>query len=309
LIKKKGLPKSFKGTKSHLQWARNYLKMKTQESDVSFAITTLINSYSLQELSYPELKELISELNDYGDTGLRLIETMNDTWRAKHSRQNKKYYYSLSLDEITRDKLKQLAQKSASSNASIKQALIDLINETYKTKLEAKIEKNRPKLEHDFSALSNRNDSKYIELKEKVEFLEKEFNERISALSTDVEGKENTKEPLEATPTLEDQIAQLQEGHTEQEDLIKRLELENQRLMRELSKEAEENSALQQRIQQFQFNEDNKADAQPQTKETISEQNSHGVEEADTEPNLEGSNRNVIQHGIPVKYYTVNKEN
>lgn len=309
MIKKKGLPKSFNGTKSHLQWARNYLKKKTQESDVSLTITALINSYSLQELSYPELKELISELNDKGDAGLRLIEKMNDTWRAKHSRQNKKYYYSLSLDEITRDKLKQLAQKSAKSNASIKQALIDLIDETYKTKLEAKIEKNRPKLEHDFSDLSNRNDSKYIELKEKVELLEKEFNERISALSTDVVGKENTKEPLEATPTLEEQIAQLQEGHTEQEDLIKRLELENQRLMRELSKEAEENSALQQRIQQFQFNEDNKADAQPQTKETISEQNSHGVEEADTEPNLEGSNRKTTQHIISMKSRTVNKEN
>lgn len=309
MIKKKGLPKSFNGTKSHLQWARNYLKKKTQESDVSLTITALINSYSLQELSYPELKELISELNDKGDAGLRLIEKMNDTWRAKHSRQNKKYYYSLSLDEITRDKLKQLAQKSAKSNASIKQALIDLIDETYKTKLEAKIEKNRPKLEHDFSALSNRNDSKYIELKEKVELLEKEFNERISALSTDVVGKENTKEPLEATPTLEEQIAQLQEGHTEQEDLIKRLELENQRLMRELSKEAEENSALQQRIQQFQFNEDNKADAQPQTKETISEQNSHGVQGDNTQPNLEVSNRKTTQHIISMKSRTVNKEN
>ncbi|MEZ8055682.1 hypothetical protein [Vibrio atlanticus] len=309
MIKKKGLPKSFNGTKSHLQWARNYLKKKTQESDVSLTITALINSYSLQELSYPELKELISELNDKGDAGLRLIEKMNDTWRAKHSRQNKKYYYSLSLDEITRDKLKQLAQKSAKSNASIKQALIDLIDETYKTKLEAKIEKNRPKLEHDFSDLSNRNDSKYIELKEKVELLEKEFNERISALSTDVVGKENTKEPLEATPTLEEQIAQLQEGHTEQEDLIKRLELENQRLMRELSKEAEENSALQQRIQQFQFNEDNKADAQPQTKETISEQNSHGVQGDNTQPNLEVSNRKTTQHIISMKSRTVNKEN
>ncbi|NOI55228.1 hypothetical protein F0248_19385 [Vibrio crassostreae] len=309
MIKKKGLPKSFNGTKSHLQWARNYLKKKTQESDVSLTITALINSYSLQELSYPELKGLISELNDEGAAGLRLIETMNDTWRAKHSRQNKKYYYSLSLDETTRGKLKQLAQKSAKSNASIKQALIDLIDETYKTKLEAKIEKNRPKLEHDFSALSNRNDSKYIELKEKVELLEKEFNERISALSTDVVGKENTKEPLEATPTLEDQIAQLQEGHTEQEDLIKRLELENQRLMRELSKEAEENSALQQRIQQFQFNEDNKADAQPQTKETISEQNSHGVQGDNTQPNLEVSNRKTTQHMISMKSRTVNKEN
>ncbi|MDP2588405.1 hypothetical protein Q8W41_02735 [Vibrio splendidus] len=309
MIKKKGLPKSFNGTKSHLQWARNYLKKKTQESDVDFIITATIDNYSLNELSYPELKELISELNDKGDAGLRLIEKMNDTWRAKHSRQNKKYYYSLSLDEITRDKLKQLAQKSAKSNASIKQALIDLIDETYKTKLEAKIEKNRPKLEHDFSDLSNRNDSKYIELKEKVELLEKEFNERISALSTDVVGKENTKEPLEATPTLEEQIAQLQEGHTEQEDLIKRLELENQRLMRELSKEAEENSALQQRIQQFQFNEDNKADAQPQTKETISEQNSHGVQGDNTQPNLEVSNRKTTQHIISMKSRTVNKEN
>lgn len=309
MIKKKGLPKSFNGTKSHLQWARNYLKKKIQESDVDFIITATIDNYFLNELSYPELKELISELNDKGDAGLRLIEKMNDTWRAKHSRQNKKYYYSLSLDEITRDKLKQLAQKSAKSNASIKQALIDLIDETYKTKLEAKIEKNRPELEHDFSDLSNRNDSKYIELKEKVELLEKEFNERISALSTDVEGKENTKEPLEATPTLEDQIAQLQEEHTEQEDLIKRLELENQRLMRELSKEAEENSALQQRIQQLQFNEDNKADAQPQTKETISEQNSHGVQGDNTQPNLEVSNRKTTQHIISMKSRTVNKEN
>lgn len=309
MIKKKGLPKSFNGTKSHLQWARNYLKKKIQESDVNLTITALINSYSLQELSYPELKGLISELNDEGDAGLRLIETMNDTWRAKHSRQNKKYYYSLSLDETTRDKLKQLAQESASSNASIKQALIDLINETYKTKLEEKIEKNRPKLEHDFSALSNRNNNALTDLKEKVESIEKEFSERINALSTDVEGKENTKEPLEATPTLEDQIAQLQEVRTEQKDLVKRLELENQRLKQDLSKEAKNNSELQQKVQQFQFNEGNKTDEQPKTKGTISEQKYYEVRESDTQPNLEGSNRKTTQTRIPIQARTVNKEN
>ncbi|WP_375751846.1 hypothetical protein [Vibrio sp. HN007] len=304
--KKKELPKSFTETNSNLQWARNYLKKKVEAPDVDIPITALIDSYSLNELSYSELIELISELNDYGDTGLRFIGTMSDTWRAKYARQNKKFY-NLSLDKTTQDKLKQLAKKSARPNASIKQALIDLIDETYKTKLETK--KSRPKLDHDFSALSNRNDSKYIELKEKVESLEKDFNERINTLSNSAESNEENTEVLGRIPTVEEKLIQLQKEHAEQELHLKSLQRENRNLMQELSKEAKENSELQQRIRQLESNEDNKVDGQPQTKETMSEQNSHGVQGADTEPNLEGSNRNVIQHGIPVKYYTVNKEN
>jgi len=306
LPKKKELPKSFTETTSNLQWARNYLKKKVEAPDVGIPITALINSYVLNELSYSELIDLISELNDIGDTGLRFVSTMSDTWRAKYARQKKKYY-NLSIDDTTRNKLKKLAQKSASPNASIKQALIDLINETYKTKLEAK--QSRPKLEHDFSALSNRKDSKYMELKEKVESLEKNFNERINMLSNSAESNEENTEVLDDIPTIKEELIQLQKEHAEQELHLKSLQQENHRLMREFAKEAEENSELQQRIRQLESNEDKKVDGQPQTKETMSEQSSHRVQGTDTQPNLEGSNRNIMRNRIPVKSHTVNKEN
>lgn len=146
---KKGLPKSFKWEGESIEWARNYLKSKVENRDINQKIVSLIRGYSpLENLSYLQFEELILSLNEAGDSGTLFINSMSATWRAKKARKGKKHY-NLSLEPQTYSKLKSLASKSSIPNASIKQTLTDLINDIYKTKVEAsKKKKSKEKYDH-----------------------------------------------------------------------------------------------------------------------------------------------------------------
>ncbi|KLN64479.1 hypothetical protein ZX61_14440 [Vibrio sp. VPAP30] len=155
MTKKKKLPDSFKWQGNNIEWARNYFKVKAESTEIERKVAELLAGYSpLSELSLSKFNNLIEDLNQIGSVGQYFIVNMSATWRAKKSREGKKHY-NLSLDSRTHKQLKELAKKSSIPNASMKQVLTDLINQTYQTKVEAqKLKKGAAVPRDNFKATS-----------------------------------------------------------------------------------------------------------------------------------------------------------
>ncbi|MDA0383556.1 hypothetical protein [Vibrio owensii] len=142
MLNVKGLPSKFIWEQDNIEWVNNYLKTKAYKRSTNVCIADLIKHYFIAPTSFSEEREslevLISDILKTGDSGKLFIKTLSATWRAKKAREGKKHY-NLSLDTSIYKKLGALAKHSSTPNASIKQVIIDLVNDAYDSRVRPRL--------------------------------------------------------------------------------------------------------------------------------------------------------------------------